>query len=146
MLLKQYIQKTKSQSGYDFIKWANELITNYKNNTCTDFSLYEANNYELVTFVGADVTLDIRVSPAEDTVWVNKDQLCSLYDTTRQNIEYHIDNIYFQNELDERATCKEILQVQIIVKKKKTYSFSSFSLSLFNSSFLTLKTNNFLPI
>lgn len=36
-----------------------------------------------------------------------------LFDTTRQNVEYHIENIYKQGELEVGATCKEFLQVQL---------------------------------
>ena len=68
--------------------------------------------YELIKYNDGELSLDVNVSPSEDTVWLTKDQITILYSTTRQNIEYHINNIYAENELEARATCKEILQVQ----------------------------------
>ena len=69
-------------------------------------------NGPIVVFENGNVSLPVRVSPEENTVWLDKDGLVSLFGTTRQNVEYHIANIYGQGELEEGATCKEILQVQ----------------------------------
>ncbi len=38
--------------------------------------------------------------------------MAELYQTTPQNITLHLKAIYAEGELDERATCKEYLQVQ----------------------------------
>ena len=54
----------------------------------------------------------MTIFPNEETVWLSKDQIVLLFDTVRQNVEYHIANIYEQRELEPAATCKEILQVQ----------------------------------
>ena len=64
---------------------------------------------QYILFNYDEIKLNVNVSPNEDTVWLNKDQLIILFDTTRQNLEYHINNIYSQNELDESVTCKKIL-------------------------------------
>ena len=60
-----------------------------------------------------DISLPVTISPNEETVWAEKDPLTNLFGTTRQNVEYHIENIYNQGELWRGATCKEILQVQL---------------------------------
>lgn len=60
-----------------------------------------------------DISLPVTISPNEETFWVEKDPLTNLFGTTRQNVEYHIENIYNQGELERGATCKEILQVQL---------------------------------
>ena len=41
-MIETIYSKTKSQSGYDFIKWANELISNYKKNIHTEYSLMKS--------------------------------------------------------------------------------------------------------
>ena len=69
-------------------------------------------NYVIEDFIYGTIFIEVTVSPKEYTVWLTKDQLCILFQTTRQNIEYHINNIYESGELDERATCKKNLQVQ----------------------------------
>ena len=72
----------------------------------------------------------MNVSPNEDTVWLTKDQITILYDTTRQNIEYHINNIYEENELESRATCKEILQVQTEGNRQVTRTITTYNLDM----------------
>ena len=57
--------------------------------------------------------MSVTISPSEETIWLTKEQLVILFDTTRQNVEYHIENIYGQRELEAKATCKEFLQVQL---------------------------------
>ena len=48
----------------------------------------------------------------ENDLWTNKDAILELFQSSRQRIEYHIKNIYLENELSESSTCKKILQVQ----------------------------------
>ena len=93
--------RIKSTRIITFEKWANEVLRNIKNkNSLTK---------PLIVFKHGDISLDVTVSPDEDTVWLSKDQIATLYEKTRQNVEYHISNIYEQNELEIGATCKEIL-------------------------------------
>lgn len=50
---------------------------------------------------------------ADDTIWMTQRTLAELYQTTPQNITTHIKNIYEDHELNEEATCKDYLQVQL---------------------------------
>jgi hypothetical protein len=47
------------------------------------------------------------------TVWLSQASIAKLYQTSPQNIIMHTRNIYKDSELDEFATCKNSLQVQI---------------------------------
>ncbi len=76
-------------------------------------SLQLKNDGTIIIYNNGCVSLDVTVSPEENTVWIAKENLVDLFETTRQNIDYHITKIYEQNELAFGATCKEILQVQI---------------------------------
>lgn len=67
----------------------------------------------LVRYNRDNISIDVVVSPHEKTVWLTQEQISVLFDTTRENITQHINNIYFQNELQLEATCKKNLQVQI---------------------------------
>lgn len=49
---------------------------------------------------------------AEETVWMTQRSIAELYQTSPQNVTSHIKNIYKDSELDEKATCKDFLQVQ----------------------------------
>lgn len=47
-----------------------------------------------------------------ETVWLTQKSMGVLFDTTPQNITIHLKNIYEAGEIEQEATCKEILQVQ----------------------------------
>ena len=87
-------------------------------------------NGPIVVFENGNVSLPVRVSPEENTVWLDKDGPVSLFGTTRQNVEYHIANIYGQGELEEGATCKEILQVKDEAERKVSRLVKLYNLDL----------------
>ncbi len=47
-----------------------------------------------------------------DSAWLTQKQIATLFKTTPQNITIHLKKIYKEDELDEKATCKDYLQVQ----------------------------------
>ena len=61
-------------------------------------------SYELIKFKDGDFSLDVKVSPKEDTVWLSLDDMAFLFDRDRSVIGKHIRKIYFQDELDESTT------------------------------------------
>ncbi|MBO4667594.1 MAG: hypothetical protein J5666_05675 [Bacilli bacterium] len=73
--------------------------------------------YELVKFSNGGVVIDVRVSPEENTVWLTQNQLVELFDSTKQNINLHINNVLNDGELDV-STVKEYLTVQLEGKRK----------------------------
>ena len=46
--------------------------------------------YELVKFVNNDLELEVSVSPDQETVWLTKDQISSLFNRDRTVISRHI--------------------------------------------------------
>ena len=84
------------------------------------------NKYELIKFEDGDFSLDVNVSPSEDTVWLTQAQIAELYNVNRQAITKHISNIYDSCEL-ESSTCSILELVQIegtrqIKRKIKLYN------------------------
>ena len=75
-------------------------------------SLPLANSYDLVRYENGEILLDVNVSPSEDTVWLNQNDISKLFDTTIPNISMHINNIYESNELEISRTFKDFLIVQ----------------------------------
>ena len=67
----------------------------------------------VVVYRSADNAVQLDVQLAEETVWLTQKQMAGLFDTTPQNITVHIRNIYKEEELEQEATCKDFLQVQI---------------------------------
>lgn len=68
--------------------------------------------------------IDVRLE--NETVWLSQAQMAELFQKTPQNITMHIRNAFNEGELDEAATCKEFLQVQVegsreVTRKVKFY-------------------------
>lgn len=70
------------------------------------------NKNEVMIYEDKDGITKVSVKFSNEDIWVSKYQITDLYDTTRQNIEQHIKNIYSDKELEENSTCKKFLQVQ----------------------------------
>jgi hypothetical protein len=51
-------------------------------------------------------------------MWLTELQIAEIYDTSRQNINRHIANIYKDDELIENSTCKKFLRVQTEGKRQ----------------------------
>ena len=56
--------------------------------------------YELIKFIDGDFSLDVNVSPDEETVWLTQKDLTLLFDVDKSRISRHIKNILEQDELD----------------------------------------------
>jgi len=69
-------------------------------------------NAEIKIYIAEDGKTTVEVRLEKDTVWLNQNQLAQLFQTERSVINKHILNIYKTGELDEKATCAKIAQVQ----------------------------------
>jgi hypothetical protein len=86
------------------------------------------NNFLIYSTPNNNVRVDVFVQ--DETVWLTQKSLAELFDTSTQNITTHLKNIYEDAELQEEATCKEILQVQIegsreVSRKTKFYNLDA---------------------
>lgn len=90
----------------EFVSWCKEQLKKERNQIMP----IQSNN---IRFEDDNVMLDVMVSPFDETVYVTQDQFALLFDTDKQNVSYHLSNIFSSCELDEKATVKEILTVQI---------------------------------
>lgn len=72
----------------------------------------QKNESNIIIYQDADGTTKITVRFVDEDIWLNKYQIAEIYNTTRQNIEQHINNIYNDGELKNDSTCKNFLQVQ----------------------------------
>ena len=57
-------------------------------------------------------TLQLEVRMEDETVWLTQAQMVELFCSTKQNISLHINNIFKEGELAEKATVKEYLTVR----------------------------------
>ena len=65
----------------------------------------EEKKYEVVKFINNEFSLDVHVSPLEDTIWMSIEDMSLLYGVDRTGISRHIKKIYMNGELDEHSTC-----------------------------------------
>lgn len=69
--------------------------------------------YEIVKFNNEIVEVDVRISPLEETVWLNQEQMAMLFNVNVPAINKHIKNILFENELDEKSTISKMEIVRL---------------------------------
>ena len=74
--------------------------------------MMETNKSELLFYTIDDRNSKIEVRLENETVWLSQMQMAELFQTTKQNISFHINNIYKEGELPEKGTVKEYLTVQ----------------------------------
>lgn len=67
---------------------------------------------EIILYTDENGKTKISVRFADEDVWVTAVQLVEIYNTTRQNIGQHIENIYADGELPREATIKKFFIVQ----------------------------------
>lgn len=89
--------------------------------------MVKESNYEIIKFVNGEVELEVTICPYEETVWMNQEQIVKLFNSNKQNVSFHINNILNEVEL-ELSTVKEILTVRLegnrkVTRKIKYYRF-----------------------
>ena len=77
-------------------------------------------NNELILFQSSDseVKLQVIIDNNDDTVWVNQNELTSLFGKAKRTISEHISNIYFEEELDKKSTWRKSRLVQLEGNRK----------------------------
>lgn len=71
-----------------------------------------------------DSTLSLDVRVEDDTVWLTQQQMTELFQSSKQNISLHINNIFKERELDRMAVVKESLTTAADGKRYKTNLYS----------------------
>jgi len=71
---------------------------------------------------GGQTKIEVRLEG--EILWLNQAGLAKLYQTTKQNVSLHIQNIYSEGELDEDSVVKEYLTTAADGKKYKTKHYN----------------------
>lgn len=69
-------------------------------------------NSEIVIYKSEDGNIKVDVLFEDETVWLTQVQMVNLFQSTKQNISLHINNIFKEGELDKKATVKNYLTVR----------------------------------
>ena len=119
--------RTKSNRINKFSNWVKEKLKELNNELIIQNPFNYANNYEIVKFESGNISLDINVSPSEDTVWLTQNDMANLFDTTKQNISNHILNIFNDLEQEKDSVVKKSFTT---AKDGKTYNVDYYNLDM----------------
>src|SRR5260370_9524973 len=72
----------------------------------------ENDRSEILIYTSPDGKTRIDVQLEHDTARLSQAQMAELFQTTKQNVNLHVKNIYEERELDAASTIKESLTVQ----------------------------------
>lgn len=72
----------------------------------------------------------VSVRFSNEDLWLTELQIAEIYDTSRQNINQHIANIFKDGELAENATCKKFLRVQTEGKRQVERNIDHYNLDM----------------
>ncbi|MBR3519599.1 MAG: virulence RhuM family protein [Paludibacteraceae bacterium] len=67
-----------------------------------------------------DETVKLEVRMSEETVWLTQQQMTILFETSKQNISLHINNIFKERELDKNSVVKDYLTTAADGKNYRT--------------------------
>ncbi len=67
---------------------------------------------ELIIYKTDDGQIKIEVRLEDENLWLTQQMMADLFQTTKQNVSLHIQNIYEEGELTSEATVKKYLTVR----------------------------------
>ena len=88
------------------------------------------NNSQFIIYISEKGNTKIDVLFQNETVWLTQNQIADLFQTTKQNISLHINNIHKENELDEFSTVKDFLTVQNEGKREVKRTVKHYNLDM----------------
>ena len=119
-LILEIGKRIKSSRTIKFEQWAKGIVKNILTQNNGQIS-------QLVKFTyNNEVSIDVNVSPEEETVWLTQKDMSILFDTTVSNINIHIKNILDENELD-KSVVKDCL---ITASDGKVYQTKMYNLDM----------------
>ena len=78
------------------------------------------NQSQFLIYISESGLTKIDVRLEDDTAWLSQKMMADSYQTTKQNINLHIQNIYEEGELAQEPTVKENLTVENQSKSNRT--------------------------
>jgi hypothetical protein len=93
-------------------------------------SLQQNIKEEMVIYQSKSGALKLKGDFTNDTIWATQAQIAEVFGVTPQNITIHLRNLYKDNELDNKSTCKDSLQVQSEGQRQVTRSVKIYNLDV----------------
>ena len=81
------------------------MLNKIQNNR-RDGEIMESN---MIIYVSKDGNVKVDVNLQNEDLWMSQDVMANLYGTTKQNISYHLNNIFKEEELNKDSVVKDFL-------------------------------------
>jgi hypothetical protein len=85
---------------------------------------------EIILYQTEDKQTRLQVQLDGETVWLSQAQMAELFQTTKQNVSLHIQNIFKEGELRREGTVKESLTVQLEGGRRVSRSVDYYNLDV----------------
>ena len=85
---------------------------------------------KIILYKDDDGKVSVSTRFADEDVWLTQAQLAEIYQTTKQNVSQHIDNILSVGELDVNRTVKKFLTVREEGKRKVQRDITYYNLDM----------------
>ena len=82
-------------------------------------------NNNILIYVSKDGNIKVDVNLQNEDMWMSQEVMAKLYDTTKQNISYHLNNIFKEEELNKNSVVKDFLTT---AKDGKKYNVLHYNL------------------
>jgi len=63
----------------------------------------------MIIYISKDGNVKVDVNIQNEDIWLSQDIMANLYDTTKQNISYHLNKIFKEEELHKNSVVKDFL-------------------------------------
>jgi len=87
-------------------------------------------NSKLIVYQADNGAIELRCDTHHETMWASQKEMAELFNVTPQNITTHIKQIFKDDELEDKATCKESLQVRLEGKRQVKRSMKLYNLDV----------------
>lgn len=85
---------------------------------------------EVLIYQGKDGLTQVSVRLQDETLWLTQGQMAELFQTTKQNVSLHIQNVLVSGELEAEGTVKDYLTVQIEGQRKVKRDLAHYNLDM----------------
>ncbi len=79
---------------------------------------------EVIVYTTPDDQVEVQLKIAESTAWLTQLEMAELFQTTKQNISLHINNIFEEGELEQDSVVKEYLTTAADGKQYNTKHYN----------------------
>ena len=88
----------------------NRIFDSAKDTFARNLNFMEENKIVIYQSEDGQTQIDVRLE--NETVWLTQAQMVELFQTTKQNVSLHVNNVFKEGELEQQSTVKEYLTVQ----------------------------------